>query len=186
VQIKEVFVRALAIFKAMVQALRILYAPNQLQEGEYDCYVYSHTFDDSHMIILMPYVDDMLIACRDMLKIKELKRILSREFDMKDLDAAKWRLKETGKMGGCLSPDKYINKVLEKFNMVDAKPVFTPLASHFVLNAKQSLSTEVELEEMKKIPYASAMGCLMYVMVCTMPDLTQAMSVVLKIYVKYR
>jgi len=37
----------------------------------------------------MLYVDGMLIACRNMLKINELKRMLSREFDMKDLDAAK-------------------------------------------------------------------------------------------------
>ena len=51
--------------------------------------VYTHTFDDGHMIILMLYVDDMLIVCWDMSKIKELKRMLSREFDMKDLGVAK-------------------------------------------------------------------------------------------------
>ena len=40
--------------------------------------------------------------------------------------------------------------------------------------------TEAELEEMKKISYASAVGCLMYAMVCTRPDLAQALSVVSK------
>jgi len=59
------------------------------KRGEYDCCVYSRAFDDGHMIILMLYVDDMLIACRDMSKINELKRILNSEFDMKDLGAAK-------------------------------------------------------------------------------------------------
>ena len=58
--------------------------------------------------------------------------------------------------------------------MVNAKPVSTPLASHFNLSVKQSPSTEVELKEMKKIPHASAVGCLMYAMVCTRPDLPQA------------
>ena len=37
-----------------------------------------------------------------------------------------------------------------------------------------------ETEDMFKVPYASAMGCLMYVMVCTRPDLAHAMSVVSK------
>jgi len=65
--------------------------------------------------------------------------------------------------------------------MVDVKPVSTPLASHFVLSTKQSPSSEVALEEMKKILYVSTVGCLMYVMVCTRPDLAQAMNVVSKL-----
>ena len=59
------------------------------KRGEYDCCVYSHAFDDGHMIILMLYMDDMLIACWDMSKINELKGMLNFEFDMKDLGAVK-------------------------------------------------------------------------------------------------
>lgn len=40
------------------------------------------------MIYLLLYVDDMLIASQSMVKIKELKAELSREFDMKDLGKA--------------------------------------------------------------------------------------------------
>ena len=61
--------------------------------------------------------------------------------------------------------------MLEKFNMVVVKSVSTPLASHFILSAKQSLSSEAELEEMKRISYASTVGCLIYAMVCTRSDL---------------
>uniref|UniRef100_A0A2N9HJ44 Integrase catalytic domain-containing protein n=1 Tax=Fagus sylvatica TaxID=28930 RepID=A0A2N9HJ44_FAGSY len=35
-----------------------------------------------------------------------------------------------------------------------------------------------EIENMSKVPYASAVGCLMYAMVCTRPDLTHAVSTV--------
>jgi len=59
------------------------------KRGEYDCCVYSHTFNNGHMIILMLYVDHILFACRDMPKINELKGMLNSEFDMKDLGAAK-------------------------------------------------------------------------------------------------
>ena len=44
--------------------------------------------DDNSFIMLLLYVDDMLIACKNMLKIKELKSQLRKEFDMKDLGAA--------------------------------------------------------------------------------------------------
>ena len=75
-------------------------------------------------------------------------------------------------MRGCIFLKASISKV-------NAKPVSTLLASYFNLSAKQSPSTEAELEEMKKILYASAVA-LMYAMVCTRPDLAQALSVVSK------
>jgi hypothetical protein len=37
-----------------------------------------------------------------------------------------------------------------------------------------------ETEDMSKVPYASAVGCLMYAMVCIRPDLAHAVSVVSK------
>ena len=83
------------------------------KRGEYDCCVYSHTFNNGHMIILMLYVADMLIACRDMSKINELKGMSNSEFDMKDLGAAKKILgmeikrdRENGRL--YLSQGKYI------------------------------------------------------------------------------
>ena len=42
------------------------------------------------------------------------------------------------------------------------------------------MSSVEETEDMSKVPYTSAMGCLMYVMVCTRPDLAHAVSVVNK------
>ncbi|TXG72378.1 hypothetical protein EZV62_000957 [Acer yangbiense] len=137
------------------------------KRSEYDRCVYSHVFDDGTTILLMLYVDDMFIACRDMSKINELKRLLGREFDMKDLGVVKKILKmeikrdrKAGKLW--LSQKRYIHKVLEKFSMLDAKAISTPLASHFVLSAKQCPSMDAEMEEMMKVLYANAIGCLMY------------------------
>ncbi|RVW24726.1 Retrovirus-related Pol polyprotein from transposon TNT 1-94 [Vitis vinifera] len=65
-----------------------------------------------------------------------------------------------------LSQESYIEKVLDKFNMGKAKPVSSPLGSHLKLSSKQSPSSEKEKEEMRKVPYASAVGSLMYAMVC--------------------
>jgi hypothetical protein len=61
---------------------------------------------------------------------------------------------------------------------VDLKPVATPLASHFCLSSKQSPINEIEQQDMSKVPYASAVGSLMYAMVCTRADITHAVGVV--------
>ena len=75
-----------------------------------------------------------------------------------------------------LSQQGYVEKVLDKFNMSNAKLVSTPLAKHFKLSIDQCLKIDVELEYMSKVPYANAVDCLMYVMMHTRPDLTHAVS----------
>ncbi|RVW34990.1 Retrovirus-related Pol polyprotein from transposon TNT 1-94 [Vitis vinifera] len=64
--------------------------------------------------------------------------------------------------------------------MGKAKPVSYPLRSHLKLSSKQSPSSEKEKEEMRKVPYASAVGSLMYVMVCTRLDIAHVVRVVNK------
>ena len=76
-----------------------------------------------------------------------------------------------------LSQSEYVKKVLSRFNMNEAKPVSTHLGSHFKLSKEQSLKTEEERDHMSKVPYASAIGSLMYAMVCTRPDIAHAVGV---------
>jgi ATP-binding cassette subfamily B (MDR/TAP) protein 1 len=66
-----------------------------------------------------------------------------------------------------LSQEKYIEKVLRKFKMNKAREVNYPLAAHFKLSKKQFPYTEKIEKEMHNVPYASAVGSLMYAMVCT-------------------
>ena len=72
-----------------------------------------------------------------------------------------------------------MQKVLQKFNINgDTKTVSTPMAPHFKLKATMSPTTVEEREYMTCVPYASAAGSLMYVMVCIRPDLSQAVSMI--------
>ena len=67
---------------------------------------------------------------------------------------------------------------LERFNMTEVRPVTTPLASHFKLSSKQCPQSLEEEEVISRVPYASVVGSLMYVMVCTRPDLAYTVSTV--------
>ena len=97
---------------------------------------------------------------------------------MKDLGDAKKILgmRITRDMKNCkltLYQSEYIEKVLERFKMQDAKPVSTHLASHFKLTKEMCPMTQEEIDCMSKVPYSSAVGSLIYAMVCTRPDIAQ-------------
>ncbi|KAL6135376.1 hypothetical protein ACLB2K_067604 [Fragaria x ananassa] len=62
--------------------------------------------------------------------------------------------------------------------MEKATSVATPLSNHMKLNSKQSPTSQNEEEEMAIMPYASAVGSLMYEMVFTRPNITHAVGVV--------
>jgi len=67
--------------------------------------------------------------------------------------------------------------------MKNSKPISTPLVAYFKLSSQQSLSTEQEMEEMKSIPYASAIESLMYSTVCTRPNITYVVGVVSRVLI---
>ena len=62
--------------------------------------------------------------------------------------------------------------------MNNVKAVSVPLASHFKLSSSLFPNTNEEKEYMSRIPYANVVGCLMYAMVCTRPDISHAVGVV--------
>lgn len=70
-----------------------------------------------------------------------------------------------------LSQEKYLLKVLNTFGMSDARSVVTPTVSHFKLRSLHPMERAAEYEHMKDVPYASAVGSLMYAMVGSRPDL---------------
>ena len=155
---------------------------NGFSRSEMDHCCYLKKFKGSYIILLL-YVDDMLIAGANMKEILYLKESLAKEFAMKDLGAAKqirgMRIVRERRAGVLtLSQEQYIEKVLCRFNMQNAKPVKTPLAAHFKLSSEHSPKTEEERNDMKSVPYASAIGSLMYAMVGTRPDIAHAVGVV--------
>ena len=66
----------------------------------------------------------------------------------------------------------------ERFSMLDAKPVNTPLVDHFKLSSQLCLSLDEKLEYMPKVTYANAVRCLMYLKVCTRLDISHEVIVV--------
>ena len=62
--------------------------------------------------------------------------------------------------------------------MNQAKVVSSPLASHFKLRSRHNPSIDKKKEDMRRVPYASAIGSLMYAIVYTRPDIAYVVGVV--------
>ena len=64
--------------------------------------------------------------------------------------------------------------------MENAKAVSTPLPGHLKLTKEMFPKTQEEEDKMSKVPYALAIGSLMYAMVCTRPNIAHVVGVVSK------
>nr|GEV52043.1 probable mediator of RNA polymerase II transcription subunit 37c [Tanacetum cinerariifolium] len=116
-------------------------------------------------------------------RVDKSKAQLAREFKMKDLRPANkilgmqiHRDKISRKIW--LSQKSYVKKILQRVNMQDYKPISTPFPTNVKLSSKMSPSSEKERMEMSRVLYASAVGSLMFAMICTRPDIAYVVGVV--------
>jgi len=132
-------------------------------------------------VYLLLYVDDMLIAFKDKTEKFQTKtngviRIERPWRSKKNLGMEIQRDRKLGHLS--LTQMEYIRKVLARFSMEGAKAISTPMPLHIQLSSKGSSISEKDKTYMEKVPYASAVGSLMYAMVCTRPDIAQAVGLV--------
>ncbi|WVZ16815.1 hypothetical protein V8G54_009797 [Vigna mungo] len=126
----------------------------------------------SKFVILVLYVDDILLATNDIGMLHDVKKFLSSNFEMKDMNEASYVIGIEifrDRSQGLLSfPQKgYINKVLERFRMEKCSPGIVPI---------QKGTSFVKCNAMESIPYASVVGSLMYAQTCTRPDINFAVG----------
>ncbi|XP_057817161.1 secreted RxLR effector protein 161-like [Cryptomeria japonica] len=114
--------------------------------------------------------------------ISDLKSQLSTQFEMKDLGATRYILgmeiiRDRAHRKLWISQRKYVNFVLERFNMTDCKQLVVLVLQGMKLSVEDCSKSPTEMEDMTRVPYASVVGILMYAMVCTRPDIAQAVGV---------
>ena len=77
-----------------------------------------------------------------------------------------------------ISQASYIDEILAIYNIQDSKKGFVPFRVESSLSVNQRPKTPAEIEWMRGIPFASAVGSLMYAMLCTRPDICFAVGMV--------
>jgi hypothetical protein len=121
-------------------------------------------------------VDDILLASSDVSLLLETKRFLSSNFDMKDLGEVSsvlgieiHRDRRNEVLG--LSQKTYLENILKKISMHACNPTPAPIVKGDKYESFQSLRNQYEIDQMKSVPYASAVESLMHAQVYTRPDL---------------
>ncbi|GJT11098.1 retrotransposon protein, putative, ty1-copia subclass [Tanacetum coccineum] len=76
-----------------------------------------------------------------------------------------------------LSQSAYMDKILKRYKMDNSKRGHIPMQERLDLNKTQGASTPEEVKRMQNVPYASAVGSIMYAVRCTRPDVAFAQNI---------
>jgi len=127
---------------------------------------------------MLVYVDDLLIMSQSLHASQELKEALKAAFPMKDLGAVTsylgmdisrdWSTKQIS-----LSQRKHIDSLVTRFGAADIKTYETPLAVNHCL----TLPSDEDAPHPDQDRFPELLGGIMYLMVCTRPDIAHAVSV---------
>ncbi|GJX89734.1 retrotransposon protein, putative, ty1-copia subclass [Tanacetum coccineum] len=135
------------------------------------------------VVFMVLYVDDILLIGNDIPTLQSVKDWLGRCFAIKDLGDSAYILgikiyrDRTKRLIG-LSQDTYLDKILKRFKMKNSKKGNLPLHHGIKISKDICLKIDDELDKMSRVPYASAIGSIIYAMTCTRPDVLFALSMV--------
>lgn len=148
---------------------------HQLKRSQHDPCLYVKTTESS-VIYLLLYVDDIIIASNRIDEIKFLKQKLSQNFEMHDMGDLRQFLginvRKTND-GIYLNQRKYLLNVLERFGMSDCKESKTPMEANIYFGENKETENTLLV---KGKPVRELIGCLMYLMLCTRPDLSASLN----------
>ncbi|GKC12773.1 retrotransposon protein, putative, ty1-copia subclass [Tanacetum coccineum] len=114
--------------------------------------------------------------------LQDVKSYLGRSFAMKDLGDVAYVLgikiyRDRSKRLIGLCQSAYIEKILKRYYMENSKRGTIPMQEKLKLSKSQGASTPTEKQRMQNVPYASAIGSIMYVVRCTRPDVAFAQNI---------
>jgi hypothetical protein len=125
-----------------------------------------------HTLVILLWVDDLIIGGNSQDIIDVFKSDISRRFKMKALGELQWILGMEVKRNMStktleITQATYINQMLEKFGMVDCKPISTPAEGTVPRSQSQQPTNNL---------YMSIVGSLLYAAMVTRPDITYAVQ----------
>ncbi|WRX09333.1 Reverse transcriptase [Theobroma cacao] len=129
--------------------------------------------DRGVFVTLLVYVDDILLGSTSVQALNDVKTYLSSQYKLKDLGNVKYFLGlevARSNEGIVLCQRKYALNLLEKFGLLGAKPVTTPIDYNHKLKKKVNGDREVDTTK-----YRQLIGKLLY-LTFTRPDISFAVQ----------
>lgn len=161
--------------------LRVLQEKLAMSQCDVDQAVFFRV-QDTDLIVIVVHVDDLTVVASTIALIREVKEKLREVFEISDEGEIHWILgfavdRDRPNRTLSLSQTSYIDSIVRRYGLEDAKPVSTPMDPHSNLSTSQSPTTTAEIAEMRNVPYREAVGSLMYASLGTRPDITYAVAI---------
>ncbi len=142
-----------------------------------DICVYMKYSKNSNLIILAIFVDDIIVihSPSDNDEWSDLKNKFMMKYSIKDYKNANFILGmkiERGVNSLKISQELQVNKTLKQFQFDSIRFKSTPSETSAKLSEIDSPSSDEEKGKMKSIPYMSLVGNVLYLSICTRPDIS--------------
>ncbi|CAI7905368.1 unnamed protein product [Closterium sp. NIES-54] len=126
---------------------------------------------------ILVYVDDLVFATADTAGLTHVKSELQKRHTCTDLGELRSYLglqitRDRARRTITLTQSHMVQQVLQRFDFTYSSPQATPLSTRHSLSA---LPSDESVEPSG--PYPELVGCLMYLMTCTRPDLAYPLSI---------
>jgi hypothetical protein len=161
---------ALAWWRELVASLKELGFKRLYSDA--GVFVYRHK--DGSYVILLAYVDDILFVGPNQSFIQSKKQLFMTKWECRDLGDCKeflrMRIRRSGKKI-LIDQCSYLQKVIERFGMVNAKYAQTPLPSGYRPTENQG-----EVDPQLRSKFQQIIGSLLYIMLGTRPDIAYAVT----------
>lgn len=155
----------------------------EVSEADPGLYIRSRSGGLSFLLV---WVDDILIVAPNLLMVQEIKDQVTSAFDARDLGEAAYFLgititRDRPNHEIKISKERMTLDLVQQFGVAEAKMRHTPLSTGMQLS--QDSGEELDME---RYPYGSLIGGMLYLSVCTRPDIAHAVGVLSKYMAKPR
>jgi ribonuclease HI len=129
----------------------------------------------SSPLYLLIYVDDIALITKNTAQLQATKAKIMEAFEARDLGPCSYFLgmdviRDRESRTIMLAQHRLTADLLTKYNMMEAKSLSTPLST------ATKLTKDGEPLDTAAYPYAPLIGSLMYLSICTRPDIAQAVG----------
>ena len=143
--------------------------------------VFYRRSEEEHTVVAVA-TDDMALTSKRASDIVKLKSEISQYWQITDGGEMHWYLGfaiKRDRVARTISINQraYIEAMLNKFRLTNAKPVSTSMESGAHFTKEQGPSTPTQAMQMRGVPYAEAVGCVLWPVMIMRPDCAFAVGI---------